>query len=591
MSVYDKIMTREEIEAKSAIRYELAKKGYGPYSDLLKKFILHLTSDRNVVGYIIPDKGIITLNRDLDLDAACVVTIHEILHQVLNHSKLELEKLAEMGFASDEISSEEILNCKSPQELLDKLSDNSKSKFMLYHEISNIAADYDLGNRAYTAEMRTIAKSIILNGDIIEGLVARYDHPDWESLTFFELFDAVAKDLEDAKEDAQKSIDKNSKIGDRGDEQIEEAEQLDREAQILKDKLDKIRKDLENSESSSSNSSENNDLLKKVSDLIKTIEDKLSELRKIIAEITTSSGGMNASSELSSDKNQSSSDGNTDTQNKSMKSYAGNDANSSTLGKIMSDVRDLIAKNKIVDDELSEDDTKELEAAIVEIKKVLSSSDLADIATLKKSLEDRKQQALNNLDKVNAKNIPAQNLSEFKNSLLKFIKNQISDNYNIEQTYRVPNSSYSRSNIIMPKNILTKGKIKIPRINFYYDRSPSCRNEYSESIEAAGISVLSELINKNKLAVSQYKFASNVEDISTKKFNPLGTLGQPILKHIEDTKPDNVVIITDSDITDCVSKVIVPGGVWLLFIDGNQSLNLIEHIKGKKITEVYNLIL
>ena len=65
-----------------------------------------------------------------------------------------------------------------------------------------------------------------------------------------------------------------------------------------------------------------------------------------------------------------------------------------------------------------------------------------------------------------------------------------------------------------------------------------------------------------------------------------GTAGQPILNHIQLTKPQNVLIMTDSDIWDCSSTVVVPGAVWLLF-KGAISKNLQEHIKGKKLTKTF----
>ena len=54
------------------------------------------------------------------------------------------------------------------------------------------------------------------------------------------------------------------------------------------------------------------------------------------------------------------------------------------------------------------------------------------------------------------------------------------------------------------------------------------------------------------------------------------------------TKPDNVIIMTDDDIMDIDESVTVPGAVWLLF-KGGQSKNLIDHIHGKKQTNIYNL--
>ena len=65
-----------------------------------------------------------------------------------------------------------------------------------------------------------------------------------------------------------------------------------------------------------------------------------------------------------------------------------------------------------------------------------------------------------------------------------------------------------------------------------------------------------------------------------------GTIGTPIIKHIEETKPMNVIVITDSDITDIQSLKTVPGAVWMLFY-GSKSDNLIQNLRGKKESRWY----
>ena len=67
-----------------------------------------------------------------------------------------------------------------------------------------------------------------------------------------------------------------------------------------------------------------------------------------------------------------------------------------------------------------------------------------------------------------------------------------------------------------------------------------------------------------------------------------GTSGTPILENIRETKPDNVIIITDNDISDCTESVTVPGAVWFLFVDG-VSYNLKEHLSGKRLTKSFEI--
>ena len=61
-------MTRLESRAKQEIMDILAKQGYVTYSKLLNNFHINLTADPKVIGYMIPNKGVIVLNKNLDLD-------------------------------------------------------------------------------------------------------------------------------------------------------------------------------------------------------------------------------------------------------------------------------------------------------------------------------------------------------------------------------------------------------------------------------------------------------------------------------------------------------------------------------------------
>ncbi|MBQ6627974.1 MAG: hypothetical protein IJH65_04080 [Methanobrevibacter sp.] len=60
------------------------------------------------------------------------------------------------------------------------------------------------------------------------------------------------------------------------------------------------------------------------------------------------------------------------------------------------------------------------------------------------------------------------------------------------------------------------------------------------------------------------------------------------MANVQATKPDNVIVMTDRDITDCREYVQVPGVVWYLFKDG-KSDNIVEHLTGKTATEVFEL--
>jgi hypothetical protein len=69
------------------------------------------------------------------------------------------------------------------------------------------------------------------------------------------------------------------------------------------------------------------------------------------------------------------------------------------------------------------------------------------------------------------------------------------------------------------------------------------------------------------------------------------TQGLPIIQHINETHPDNVIILTDSDIdaNNQLPDTKVPGGVWLLFYEG-RSKNLMDHLSGRKLTRYFDIV-
>ena len=161
-NVMSKIMTLEAQATKAEVMDRLGEQGYPTYAHLLDKFALHLTEDPEVIAYMVPDKGIIVLNRFLSLNQVSTIVRHEILHQYLEHGKREL---AELGL-------------KDIQELQDAS----------IHELSNIAADYEISNKGYTERDKRIARAIRLNGQTLKGLVTEDDHEDWLDLSYEEMF-------------------------------------------------------------------------------------------------------------------------------------------------------------------------------------------------------------------------------------------------------------------------------------------------------------------------------------------------------------------------------------------------------------------
>ena len=160
--------------------------------------------------------------------------------------------------------------------------------------------------------------------------------------------------------------------------------------------------------------------------------------------------------------------------------------------------------------------------------------------------------------------------------------------YDRGRTYTRYNSNYYGSPFLVP-TVATKYDVdKVPVINFYFDKSGSWEDEAKIKEGKDVVGNLNEHVKSGKLKMNIYYFSNNVHKSQDQALREGGTEGQPILDHIQSTKPDNVVIMTDGDITDCRSNVTVPGSVWLVF-KGGISDNLIDHIHGKKQTKIYDL--
>jgi hypothetical protein len=204
-------VTKEEYLAKKQIMDILSKQGYPTYAHLLDLFDLNLTNDPSVVGYMIPDKGVIVLNRNLDIDQVSTIVRHEILHEYLSH---QLRMQRHLG--------KEKYDNRTPT----------------LHQLINIAGDYEISNRGYTEKDKNIVRAIRLNGEVLKGLVTEDDHPDWVNLTIEEMFDKLYDEYKEDEEAFKELLDMIQKLNQQGNEEIQKAEEIAREAADISDELD-----------------------------------------------------------------------------------------------------------------------------------------------------------------------------------------------------------------------------------------------------------------------------------------------------------------------------------------------------------------
>lgn len=172
-------MTRREYLAKQEIRKILAEEGYPTYSYLIQDFDIHLTKDPNVVGYMIPSQGIITVNEGLDLSQVSVIVRHEILHEYLNHGKRFENMLGQ---------------------------DEYNRQMAAHNPNMNIAGDYEISNRGYTERDKKNVRNIRLNNRLLKGLVTEDDHPDWVGLSAEEMYNRLSQDMKNEKNDMKNKL-------------------------------------------------------------------------------------------------------------------------------------------------------------------------------------------------------------------------------------------------------------------------------------------------------------------------------------------------------------------------------------------------
>ena len=133
-------MTKKEQATRDQLADYLGNEGHGKYAEYLMLFDLHFMSDKEAqngnIAYMIPDKGMIFINRDIDdLDAIDLLLRHEMLHQYLKHGERYKKAIRKK------------LNIKDEEEPTFKDPLDAQA----YHRISNMAADWEL-SKFYSVE-------------------------------------------------------------------------------------------------------------------------------------------------------------------------------------------------------------------------------------------------------------------------------------------------------------------------------------------------------------------------------------------------------------------------------------------------------
>ena len=80
---------------------------------------------------------------------------------------------------------------------LDDLSIQELKRTLYSNKLFNIAGDYEISNRGYTEKDKENIRAILLNGEIVRGLVTEDDHPDWVDLSIEEMYDKLQEQQEE----------------------------------------------------------------------------------------------------------------------------------------------------------------------------------------------------------------------------------------------------------------------------------------------------------------------------------------------------------------------------------------------------------
>ena len=394
------------------------------------------------------------------------------------------------------------------------------------HDTSNIAADYEISNVGYTDKDKRAARAIILGDRTLQGLVTEDQYPGWEDKSFEEMYEELLK--------------KN----------LEEKKQLLNVLKQLHKMLPEDEDDQNQSQSSgmpsdpnsSDNSSDNQDSGTSSSDS--------SEAQ---------SGDQQGQEQSKADKAQ------------------------QALDDAKDDIKDIdkekAQQGNVFDSDKQQKERSELAKRVEQIRKLLDDPDIQRQGkgeSQRAVQKDRliKQAKLADRYKSNP-------LVKFTLDLNNFIKQQTA-NYR-GSTWTRFNKTSVRTGLIKP-GITSYAQTDIPEINVYWDVSGSFSNPAKTEGARRAIATLQNYVREKKIKIKTWYFADRVS--STEENAGGGTKGQPILDHIQATKPANVIVITDSDISDCRTPTTVPGAVWLLFY-GSESQNLRAYLRGKQETKSY----
>lgn len=398
------------------------------------------------------------------------------------------------------------------------------------HDTSNIAADYEISNIGYTDKDKRAARAIILGDKTLQGLVTEDQYPGWEDKSFEEMYEELLKkNLEEKKQllDVLKQLHKMLP-----EDEEDQSPSMGGDGQGPSD----------NQNDASSNPS----------------------------------AGTNGSEPSQGNGKSQPSDQQGQEQSKADKAQQ-------ALDDAKDDIKDIdkekAQQGNVFDSDKQQKERSELAKRVEQIRKLL------DDPNIQQQGKGESQRAVQKDRLIKQAKIEDRYKS---NPLVKFTLDL--NNFIKQQTASYRGSTWTRFNKtavrtgLIKRGITSYAQTDIPEINVYWDVSGSFSDPRKTEGARRAIATLQKYVREKKIKIKTWYFADRVS--STEQNAGGGTNGQPILDHIQATKPTNVIVITDSDISDCRTPTTVPGAVWLLFY-GSESQNLREYLRGKQETRSY----
>lgn len=418
------------------------------------------------------------------------------------------------------------------------------------HDTSNIAADYEISNIGYTDRDKRAARAIILGDKTLQGLVTEDQYPGWEDKSFEEMYEELLKqNLEEKKQllDLLKQLHK-----------------------MLPEDEDDQLPSMDGGQSSSN--SQNNG----------SIGDGQGTSDNQSDDSSNSSAGTNSSEPNQGDSGVQG-DGESQSSGQQGQGQPKADKAQQALDDAKDDIKDIdkekAQQGDVFDSDKQQKERSELAKRVEQIRKLLDDPDI------QRRGKDESQRAVHKDRLIKQAKMDdrytSNPLVKFTLDLNNFIKKQTADYRGF--TWTRFNKTAIMTGLIKP-GVTSYAQKNIPEINVYWDVSGSFSSPAKTEGARRAIATLQKYVRDKKIKIKTWYFANRVS--STEQNAGGGTEGQPILDHIQETKPANVIIITDSDISDCRTPTTVPGAVWFLFYD-SESKNLREYLRGKLETRSY----